>query len=100
MENVNVNVSTFLDAFRCFMSYADSSFTPNILASFSELKEKKLIKYSTETQYFNGNHDQRSTMVELALIEYPIKMYVVKTTHEDTTWLKDQIDIDVFIVKE
>jgi len=76
--NTTVKVASFLEAFAKFLSYSDGSLTVNELASFAELKSNKRIKYGNESQYWNGNHSNSSSYVELLLVEEPCTFYVVK----------------------
>jgi hypothetical protein len=78
MNNVSVNVASFKEAFVKFLSFIENDITPLTLQSFAKLKTEKVIKFENDTVYFDGNHSQSSSYVELILVEKPIIFYVVK----------------------
>jgi len=95
---VSVNVASFLEAFNKFLSYSDGSLTVSTSASFAELKDKKRISFSNETQYWHGNHYHSSSCVELLLVEKPCLVYIVKYHYlerSDNSHLKTETSIFV-----
>ncbi len=76
--STKVNVASFKEAFAKFLSFIENDITPLTLQSFAKLKSEKIIKFENDTVYFDGNHSQSSSYVELILVETPILFYVVK----------------------
>jgi hypothetical protein len=74
----SINVASFRDAFAKFLSFIDGEISPSTLQSFAKLKTEKIIRFDNETNYFDGNHSQSSSYVELIMVETPIVFYIVK----------------------
>jgi hypothetical protein len=74
----SINVASFKDAFSKFLSFVDGEISPSTLQSFAKLKTEKIIRFDNDTIYFDGNHSQSTSYVELILVETPIVFYVVK----------------------
>jgi hypothetical protein len=93
-----VKIASFKDAFSKFLSFSDDSLDINILSSFSELKEKKVILYQNEPLFWCGNHHSSTLEVELYYIEFPITFFVVKTTYSEISENSHcNINYEVFI---
>ena len=78
MKN-SIKLSSFKEAFECFLSYCDDSVQPeSIIKSFETLKKEGKMKIQNDTEFWNGNHCQSSSTVELYLINEPLRFYVVR----------------------
>ena len=96
MSTTKVNVASFKEAFAKFLYFIDGEISPSTLQSFAKLKSEKVIRFDNETIYFDGNHSQSWSNVELILVEKPIIFYIVKYHY----WEKSQdccSDIQTFI---
>lgn len=99
MENINIKVASFKEAFNKFLSFIEGDLNPSILSSFAELKEKKKISFKNETNYWNGNHYSSNSEVELIMVEEPCLFYIVKFYYyENSSESKNTTDTFVFIV--
>ena len=76
--NTTVKIASFMEAFKTFLSYCDDSLDVNTITSFSELKEKKVIRHTNRTEYWCGNHHSSESYSELYMVEEPCLFFVVK----------------------
>jgi len=83
MENVKTKVASFYEAFEKFLSYGGrSSITEDVVASFSELKEKGHISYDLPSRHWDGNWSHEYSGAHLYRIEEPTLFYVVRFWEE------------------
>ena len=77
-----VNLASFKEAFEKFLSFCDEDMTPEcLISSFRTLKEEGKIRFENEPEFWNGNHCRSESVVELFLVDEPLRFYVVKFSY-------------------